>query len=257
MTALSDLITTKAIPQPWTALVYGVEGIGKTQLATQAPKTVIQMTENGAGRFEGIAKLKPAKTYQEVLDNMKVLYTEDHDLKTYTVDTLDWLQPLIYAHVCQVHNKQSMEQFDYGAGNRYALEYWLAFLEKCEKLRHHRQMNILFLAHAKIKNTRKPGEESGYQTYSLALQDGENTSAARAVREWVDAVLFANYEEFIKQGKGGQAVIVNSQKPPRIIYTEKRPAFEAKSRIPMPPEIELGPVLYDYLNGTADTTQEQ
>ena len=59
--------------------------------------------------------------------------------------------------------------------------------------------------------------------------------------EWADEVLFANYKTFTRtsdQGFGRQRV-VGTGAGERVIYTQERPAFKAKNRLGLPPELPL------------------
>jgi hypothetical protein len=88
-------------------------------------------------------------------------------------------------------------------------------------------MHVLLIGHAQIKSFQDPELPTAYDRYQLKIND----KAAALVREAADAVLFARFEtELVKvSGKArarGEGV--------RVMYSESRPAFDAKNRFNLP-----------------------
>jgi hypothetical protein len=176
-------------------LLYGVEGVGKSSWASQAPDPVYLCAESGTERLD-VARLPlpdgvRAWTWGLVRESVRVLGESEHGYKTFVVDTLDTIEPLLWAHICERDGKASIEAYGFGKGYIAALDEWRSWLADLERLRHERGMNIVFIAHSYVKPFKNP-EGEDYDRYELKL----NIKAGGLVKEWVDDVLFAHYETF-------------------------------------------------------------
>lgn len=223
-------ITRGAIERPMRIVLYGVEGIGKSTFGADAPAPVFLGAEDGTAHLD-VARFPQPRTWQEALDALRVLATEPHEFRTLVVDTVDWLEPLCWQHVCASARKPDIEAFGYGKGYLAALEEWRRFVLGLDALRA-RGMHTILLAHALVRPFRNP-EGDDYDRYSLKV----NEKAAGLMREWADAVLFANFESFAKKEPTGRAKGVGGA---RVLYTSHRPAADAKNRWGLPDRLAMG-----------------
>lgn len=115
-----------------------------------------------------------------------------------------------------------------------AEETWRRIVAKLEKLRQ-RGMHIITIAHAVPVTYDAPG----YRPISEIFPETAQTAAA-VWMEWADMVLFLNYRtNVIKSEKeGGKAKAKGSGD--RVIHTQERPAYQAKSRWPLDADIFVG-----------------
>ena len=233
MSILSN-VTKGKIQRPHLLLIYGPDGQGKSSLAAGAPAPIFLGAEDGTNHLDtsrvGIPNLK---ALHQVLDE---LAGDGHDFKTAVFDTLDWMERLVYADVIANWPTPitSIDDPGYGKGRVRAFELWNEILPKIEKLRS-RGMHTVALAHSMVKKFEDPTTPQGYERYSLKLQDGAKSDVAGLWREFVDAVLFLNTEVVVskddkRRGFGDGA---------RVLYTERRPGFDAKNRLGLPLEIRL------------------
>lgn len=222
------------IHAPMRVLLYGPEGIGKTTFGAEAPSPIFLGTEDGFGLLD-VARFPEPRTWRDVTDALLALEREKHDYRTLVLDSLDWLEPLVWAEVCRTGGKRSIEDFGYGKGYVAALDTWRALLAGLDRLRRAKGMHIVLLAHAKVARFNNL-EGSDYDRFTLKIHE----KAAGVAKEWCDAVLFANFAGILvakdESGKSkGKAVGT----PTRALYTERRAAFEAKNRYALPPELPL------------------
>jgi hypothetical protein len=119
----------------------------------------------------------------------------------------------------------------YGKGYVRALEIWRGILN--DLIRLVTKMHVVLIGNCAIKRFDDPKLPSAYDRYILQL----NSLAAAAVRQAVDALLFATFDERVRElskttGKGiGDGT--------RVVYTEHRPAFDSKNRFSLPFELPL------------------
>lgn len=220
---------------PRRMMLYGTPGIGKSLFASQAEKPIFLQTEDGLGQID-CAKFPLAGSFDEVIKSLAALYTEKHDYRTVVIDTLDWLERLIWAEVSRRKMVESIEDIGYQKGYVFAINLWRDVLAGLDALRRDRNMAVLLVAHCKIEKYDDPATEA-YDRYSPRL----HKLAAALVTEWCDEVLFANYKVYTRQSDEGfnrkkTRAIGDGQ---RILHTTERPAHIAKNRLNLPDEIPL------------------
>lgn len=217
--------------KPPRILVYGTEGIGKSTLASCAQNPIWIGAEDGVSELD-VTSFPEPESWVDVFDAVETLTLEEHDRQTLVLDTLDWLEPLCWAHVCASGKKDSIEDFGYGKGYVKALDEWRSLLARLDKLRSLRGMTVVLLAHSWIKPFANPAGED-FDRYELRL----NKAAAGLLKEWSDAVLFAAYEDFARKRDMGKAKGVSSGA--RVLHTQRSAAWDAKNRYSLPEQITL------------------
>jgi hypothetical protein len=117
-----------------------------------------------------------------------------------------------------------------------AAEKWRGVLEGLNALRNDKGMTVILLGHCQIKRFDSP-EVEPFDRYQPKLQ--ERSSAL--IREWSDAVLFANYRTVIKKADVGfnKEVARGITTGERLIYTAETPAYMAKNRYSLPASLPL------------------
>jgi hypothetical protein len=219
---------------PRRILLYGVHGIGKSTFAGMAPKAVFIPTEDGLDDID-CASFDLCRSYADVLDCLGQLYAEEHDFRTLVIDSVDWLERLIWQEVCRQRQVDSIEDIGFAKGYTFALQQWQAVLGGLNALRR-RGMAIILLAHAKIERFEDPATDS-YDRYVPRL----HKLASHVLQEWCDEVLFANYKVFTTKADAGfnrkETRGVGSGE--RVLYTTERPAHVAKNRLNLPDELPL------------------
>lgn len=234
-------ISTGIIKEPHFIVIYGPDGVGKTTFAAEAPSPIIVGPESGSNRIK-TTRAKNIKTMKDIRDSVKWLRAEKHDFKTLALDSLDWIEPLLWDEVCIKEGKgNSIEEFGGGFQKGYgaALSHWKTFIEQLQDLRHNREMNIIAIAHSRTMTVNDPMQQVPYDRHSIKLQDGKTSSAAALWREAVEAVLFVTFEDTVfKQNKGDKKGKV-SEGGPRKIFTVRHAAYDAKNRLGLPSELPL------------------
>lgn len=234
MTLLGQ-VTSGRRPAPRRVLLYGTQGIGKSTFAASAPKPIFVQTEDGLGEID-CDKFPLATRFDQAMSALEALYTDEHTYRTVVLDSLDWLERLIWEEVCREKEVGSIEDIGYAKGYVFSLTHWKAFLDGLSALRKDKDMSVILIAHARIERFDNP-ETDAYDRYTPRL----HKLAAAVVQEWCDEVLFATYKVYTKQTKEGfdrtrtQGIGTGE----RIIRTVERPAHVAKNRLNLPEELPL------------------
>lgn len=228
---LTSIKRNKNIAAP-RLLVYGVEGIGKSTFAAGAPAPVIIPTEDGLGSLQ-VDHFPIASKVSDVLDALASLYDGDHNFRTCVIDSLDWLETLIWR---DIEDKFDAKDLAYGKGAMIAAGKWREILDGLSALRDHKEMVIILIAHCEIKRFDSP-ETEPFDRYQPKLQ----ARSSALVREWVDGVLFANYKTIVKKDDVGfnKTVARGISTGERLLFTSERPAYMAKNRYALPESIPL------------------
>jgi AAA domain len=229
-------ITRGRLERPMRIMIYGVEGVGKSSFASHAPGVIFLGAEDGTTQLD-VTRFPEPRTWLEALEALEALTAEEHPYQTLAIDTLDWLEPLCWAHLYATrrtkNGKRAESILDYGFGDGYkaALDVWRTFVAALERLRAARSMHVITIAHSHIKRINNP-EGDDYDRYQPKLHE----LAAGLFGEWSDAVLFATHETLTHETNGRTKGIASGA---RIIYTEYKAAYVAKNRYDLPPRLPL------------------
>lgn len=231
-----DLVKpANAVFPPQKILIYGVQGIGKNTFAATFKAPVLLQIEDGSAALD-IPAFPLCLNFQSVIDVIQALHG-DHQYKTLVLDTIDWLEPLLWTACCEARGWQSIESPGYGKGYIELDNWWRHVMGGLDSLRHNKGMDIVVLAHSEVKRT-EPPDTDPYDTYQIKMQK----RAFSLWQEWADMVLFCNYKVNIQKAKTG----MNEERTrgvgtgDRVIYTSERPAWKAKNRWSLPEEILIG-----------------
>ena len=236
-TLLSLVKKGSDLKRPRRTLIYGPEGCGKSTWAAQWPGHLFLQTEDGLGDIECTKLPGLVRDLDQVFRVITELYEAKHTYKCLVIDTLDWLERLVFKRVCADHRKTSIEDIGYAKGYIFALKYWNELLEGFNGLLLERDMDICLIAHSSIDKFRDPTSEA-YDRYAPKL----DKRAQPLLIEWCDEVLFCRHRVLVQTDDEGfgrtraRATGAGS----RLMYTEARPAWVAKHRMRnLPPEIPL------------------
>jgi len=222
--------------KPPRIMMIGVEGVGKSSAGAQMPKPVFICGEDGlvGKQFENTASFTPGN-WKEVLDFCDELATEATDFKSVVIDTLDWIEPMLYKAVCEKYGKGKIEHIeDFGFGKGYNLaqteaNHLIYRLEKLNKA----GFAIMILCHSQIKAFNNP-EGDNFDRYEPKV----NGKIVGKFKEWCDCVLFAQFDMYTtKDGGFGKAKAFGGQN--RIVQTTHSAAWDAKNRFGLPDVMPL------------------
>jgi hypothetical protein len=250
-------VKTGKLEQPLRVVVHGPQGVGKSTLAAGAPEPIFIGAEDGSAALD-VARFPQPSSLDDVIAMVHELTRTPTPYQTVVIDSLDWLEPMVWQHVCEAANSpriKAIEDFGYGKGYVAALDEWRRLLIALDQLRAARRMHVVMIAHTAQKKTKNPAGDD-WDRFAMKL----NEKAAGLVSEWADDVLFAQFEFFTERtresrdGKEYQAKGVSTGK--RLLYTTWNAAYDAKNRHGLPESIELSwPAFYEL--ATAQTNEER
>lgn len=243
-------VRTEGAGLPNRYILHGVEGWGKSSLGAKFPKPVFIQSKGETGLETLIdARQLPATPHfdeshdwETIMGILDALTVDAHDYKTLVIDTLNGLERLCHEYVCNrdFGNEWGDKGFaSYQKGPEVSLGEWRLLLSNLDRLRIERKMTIVSLCHTKVQKFNNP-EGADYDRYQPDVDKRTWSLTAK----WADVVLFGNFESSVSavkenkktgekkgKGEGGQQ---------RILYTERHAAYDAKNRLGLPTEIEMG-----------------
>lgn len=213
-------------------VIYGPEGIGKSSFASQFSDPVFIDTEGSTDNMD-VARLDKPTSWAMLKNEIAFIKANPDACKTLVIDTIDWAEQLAVDYVCSQHQKNGIEDFGWGKGYTYVQEEIGRLLNSLGELVDN-GINVVLTAHAQIKKFEQPDEMGSYDRYELKLGQKSSSKTAPLVKEWADMVLFANYKTIVMTTDTGKK---KAQGGERVMYTNHRPAWDAKNRHGLPDQL--------------------
>lgn len=213
-------------------VIYGPEGIGKSTFAAEFPNPVFIDTEGSTDNMD-VARLDKPTSWTMLNNEIAFIKANPTECGTLVIDTIDWAESMAVTDVCAQHGKKGIEDFGWGKGYTYVQEEMGRFLNSLSDLVD-MGINVVLTAHAQIKKFEQPDEMGSYDRYELKLGQKTGSKTAPLVKEWADMVLFANYKTLVMTTDNGKK---KAQGGERVMYTNHRPAWDAKNRHGLPDEL--------------------
>lgn len=217
-------------------IVHGPHGVGKTTLLASLPDPVLIQTEDGLGLID-IPNFPLSNSYDEVMQALMAVYDTD-EFRSLLIDSLDHLDYLIHKKVCQDNGWSSITQPDFGKGVGAIVPLWKDFIEAINAIRNDKNMIIGMTAHSHVRTFDDP-EQSAYDRYEIKLTKTKSVDIGSLVQESADVVLFANFDTATTELKSDNKRVIGKGAGTRSLYSEKRPAFDAKNRYKLPAKVAL------------------
>jgi hypothetical protein len=230
--------STGEMTLPPRVIIHGLTGAGKTSFGASCPTPVFASVEKNA-----FGKLKV--DYQEI-DSSKdllgftaMLLKEQHEFKSFVLDTVDWMDKVIQQEVCDAEKVDGIEKVGggYGKGYKAVQERWIKIADALERLQVEKKMIVVLLAHSIVK-TQTPPDSEPYDRWQLNVPDKTGTFLA----EWSDIVGYLKGRITATEKQVGMKTVHKAiGKGDRVLLTSNHPAYLAKNRYSLPTEIPVGP----------------
>jgi hypothetical protein len=230
--SLASISRTTRNSLPPRVVIHGPQKVGKTTFAAGAYKPVFLPLEDGLSGIETDA-FPLLTSFDQVMQAIDAIKASDFG--TAVVDSLDWMEPLVWEHACKRNGWKSIEQPGYGKGYIEANADWRLFFDALSDLRTKHGKAIVLIAHSAVKRFEAPDVEA-FDRYELKLQKGPLGLAV----EWADIIGFAQEEVAIKKESTGFATRSRGiGTGRRVLHVNAKPSFIAGNRYGMPDTLDL------------------
>jgi len=231
-------------PEPWRVVFTAVEGFGKSTLASYAEKPAILMSRGETGYRTLLAHgLAPAvqavelTEWQHTIDTIAELTEDSQGIKTLCLDALSGFTDQCIKYVC---NRDFNGDFgekgfsSYQRGYGIAAAEWIKLLVALDALRLKQNVKILILSHVQITPFKNP-EGADFDRYTPDI----HAKLWSPTFKWSDATFFGRYITVIDQENQKKTKGKGIGGTERVVYTQRRDAYDAKNRYAMPEGIDI------------------
>ena len=229
-------INTEKISLPRCVMIHGQDGIGKTTLASKLPNHLILNIEGGCYDID-CRYTDRIKNWVDLVTTMKELTSPDlpvDKLEWLVIDTLDWVEKLIFHDVAANADKKNIAEIGYGKGYALAMGQWELLIKDIDAIRRQHNCNVLLLAHTQNATIRPPDMES-YQQWRPKLR----AEASEIWREYCDEVFFAGFKVYLRKEEGIRERTIGVGGTERFLRTRESAGIMAKRRVDLPDEMPL------------------
>jgi len=240
-----DLSPRTSKRRPPRIVLNAVEGWGKTTVAAHAENPVILQMRGESGYdtllSAGLVPSVPVidiSGFEELVATVDALAAKPEDRRTLTIDAMGGAERLCHERVClrDYNNDWGEKGFmGFRRGAETSVSDWIRLLAALDRA-NEAGLAILLLSHAKVVTFKNP-EGPDFDRYAADV----DTRTWSPTHRWADAVLFGKFVTIVESQKRGNAKAKGIGGTDRIVYTERRDAYDAKNRYAMDPELWIKP----------------
>lgn len=224
-------------------ILYAESGMGKTTLASTAPKPVFIGVDDGGARIknpitgEDLNRVEGVESFADV---RMALAQEDlfGMADTVTIDTVTCLQDWSVPYVLQTipagkgADAGSIESYGYGKGYRHIYDAMLGILALADKLTA-KGKHVVLIAQSEVSAAPNAGSDN-FLKEGPRLQHTSQGDVAGLYREWADHVCRISYQGIVVKEKKAVGGCTE-----RAIFVQPEVWFYAKSRTITEPVINF------------------
>lgn len=221
--------------KPMRSLFYGVEGVGKTELAAQYPKPFFLAAEDGVSHVD-TESITPTD-WADLMNIISWLCTDpSHGFRTLNIDSAGWAEMLAAKAVCKDNDVSSLEDIGYGRWKQLLVDKFADLIYAVEFL-YGQGMHVNWIAHSTVKRWNDPSGET-YDRFNVDMKIKDN--ADRLIRS-CDNVGFMNFDTRVTEKQEGmqKKKEVRSLNQ-RLVHFKRSHAWDAKTRMGLPEKVNLG-----------------
>jgi len=231
-------------------IIYGVEGIGKSEFSLQFPGPLRCISVNETG-FEDLEDLGvvPENCEHHIASDWNDLLGEfrhSTDVRTVVIDSLSGVAQMMKEDIIKsVYSsaQNPLQAFgSFSEGWRIHAPIWAEQLETNANILRGKGINVILIGHTKIEKS-KNIISADYQAASLNMESWPRD----VLMKWAQAILFMTMDFQLRvtktwKGTPTEAKVTGDleDEVDRIIYTTKHPSHSAKNRLNLPPFIHMG-----------------
>ncbi len=229
--------------------LYSQEGWGKTSFAAQFPAPIFLMAAQETGLLTLIDNsllgptphLPPCNSWVDLKAMIRALIDQEHGYKTLVIDTLNGVERLCHEYVCEKDFNGDWGEkgfLGFHKGFEISLGEWRDFLDLLDQLRLKRGVRPLLLIHSKVTTFKNP-EGPDFDKYQPEM----HAKTWALTHKWLDMVLFGQFQTMLldeTMKKSGSKTKALNTELSRVLNCEHRASYDAKNRLGLPAQIELG-----------------
>lgn len=190
-----------------------------------------------AGRVPAVPAVL-IESWEQLLGWLDAFAADTQGRESIVLDALGGFERLCHEHVCAKNfsNDWSDAGFlSFHKGFEISVGEWMKMLQRLDTL-HAKGVMPVLLGHSRVKAFKNPAG-ADFDRYECDVHAKTWAATAR----WADAVLFGNYralvDKVVSTAKSSKGKGIGGTD--RVLYAERRDAWDAKNRYGMPAEFDL------------------
>ena len=108
-------IKSGRLNKPVKAVIYGLEGTGKSTLAAHTPNPLFLDTEGGTTYLD-VNRIDQFTGWEGLLNTIDEVARDPSCCATLVIDTADWAEQMAIKHICEKYKQTGLESFGFGKG---------------------------------------------------------------------------------------------------------------------------------------------
>ena len=229
------------IDEPYSMIIYGQGGAGKSFLASYSEDPMYIGLESGVNLMPAKKFNVKPKNIDEFFEMIKWFIKNPTQAKTVVIDSMGFFQSMVYADI-MIKNPTTggkdpkpvsgIVDYPYHSGYAMALPYWERLMTAIGILKG-RGMNVIMITHSQLKNATTESGDS-YKVTDFALQSPNNGDVCELLRRTVEFCLYVESTAKTIKKKGfasnSTTVPLSGTRPDVTVYTRATSRFFAKTR---------------------------
>jgi len=245
---------TKKTKTPFRMLLAAVEGFGKTTMGAFAPNAAILMSKRETGytvlrehnRVPEVMTLlnedgtpRPVSDWNEYIETLKWMRDGGAEgIENLSIDSIGDFAHMNNEKVCRDEYNGDWGKsgfMSYMQGYSAAIPSWIESLALLDQIQAKWGTNVIFLGHVIIKPYKNP-TGADFDRFQIDMHE----KVWGPTRKWLDAIFNGQYVSVLVtddgKDKGRKKGIGGTD---RVVYTERRDAYDAKNRFGLPEAIDI------------------
>ena len=219
-------------------IIAGVEGVGKTTLASKFPNPIFIDTEGSTNHFD-VARLPKPVCLEMLYDEIKFVATQD--FKTVVIDSIDYAEQIQINDLLQESNRSNIGAFAFGEGFQLSDQRMAKLMDFMDQELIQKGINVVLIAHVKPTDFEDLVVGDKYKRYGMKLGYKTGARTESIFKEWADMMLFCTFKTSIVNAndsfdKSKVRAIGGNE---RVMYTEHGATWDAKNRFGLPPVLPI------------------
>lgn len=219
-------ITRGKKPRAWFCALYGTPAVGKTTFASKTPDALFLDLEAGTD-FLDVARVHVEKT---VTDTLRELYKARDQFKTLVIDSLTSLERAMIRETCARNGWANLEAPGFGKGKVAWRQDMANLITSLEAFRGS-GANVLLVGHSKVRTVTDPVAGESFDRLEF---DADKDIVPTILAAVDGCFLLKQKTHYVEEGGRTRAVGNGT----RVLITQDRPAYLAKSRFDVPDNID-------------------
>lgn len=236
-------ILTGRRPASFRIVIYGTPGIGKSTLASYAPRPLFMDLEGGLNQIDCHRTLR-CTSWMDCIESMQIV-AETDTYDTLVIDTISAMDSVLTRKINDENPKQpkNLAQWGWQTGFEVLAASWSLFLKHLDVLQEKHGKNVILVGHSTIQKMEDPTSDP-YDRYTI---DTHKKNIPVIVNN-ADAVLFARHDLIVKEKENSKRLraIPTGE---RFLHCLESPAYVAKNRFGLPEKVKMHPEVYDMIAG--------